>query len=262
MRAQQHPTTALSSQDVPVKRPYFLTEEQPQPPVPRFNGGQSGTKASSSCFREQDRRLSYGQIGYALTSQAIAELLSSLPPPMVINWALTAVDNISPRRRLRFDEFGDPLNIHTAKTTSWTNWRQALVEEWEAHQKNGTFQFVSRDQLPQGASVISSRWVFKKKTLPSGLNRFKARLVIRGFLQLHGIDYETTYAPTASLTTLRLLLAMAVYFGWAIWNIDFVTAFLNGFIDEDIYMDYPEGLDKITDYHLAMFSSSLSPIVV
>ena len=60
-------------------------------------------------------------------------------------------------RRLRYDEYGDPLNIFTAKTNNWFSWRQALVEEWEAHQKNGTFQFVHRISFlkePQSYQVL------------------------------------------------------------------------------------------------------------
>lgn len=163
-----------------------------------------------------------------------------------INWTLIA-NNRSNRRALRYDENGDPLNLTTAKIKDWDQWSKSILAEWAAHKRNETFQVVMRVDLPPDASIISSKWVFKRKILGDGSRRFKARLVIRGFLQQEGIDYETTYAPTASMTTLRLLLALAAYFNWSLWNINFVTAFLNGYVDEEIYMEYPEGLEELVD---------------
>ena len=182
-------------------------------------------------------------VAYSLASQALCD--RSTPSPILhINWALHTIDGLAPRRRLRYDEYGDPLNLYTAQAADWNNWRNAVMEEWESHKQNGTFELVRQDQMPPESSIISSKWVFKKKTLSNG-SRYKARLVIRGFLQQDGIDYETTYAPTASLTTLRLLIALAVYFGWSLWNIDFITAFLNGHVQENIYMSFPEGLEGL-----------------
>ena len=72
---------------------------------------------------------------------------------------------------------------------------------------------------------------------------FKARLVIRGFLQRYGIDFMETFAPTASLAAFRLLVAISVFNGWSLRNLDIITAFLNGNVDTEIYMGVPEGMD-------------------
>jgi len=85
--------------------------------------------------------------------------------------------------------------------------------------------------------------VLRRKALPDGKSHYKARLVIRGFLQRYGVDFMETYAPTASLTTFRLLVAISVFNGWQLRNLDIITAFLNGDIDTDIYMGVPEGMD-------------------
>lgn len=164
---------------------------------------------------------------------------------MDIDWSLVATTLSKKRRATKYDENGDPVTLQTAQNVNWDQWRNAMKAEWAAHQKNGTFRVVMRSDLPPNGSIISSKWVWKRKTLGNGSHRFKARLVIRGFMQQAGIDYDSTYAPTTSMTSLRVLLAVAVYHGWAIWNIDFVTAFLNGLVEEDIYMEYAEGLEEI-----------------
>ena len=69
----------------------------------------------------------------------------------------------------------------------------------------------------------------------------KARLVAKGFKQIHGIDYDETFSPVAMLKSIRILLAIAAYFDYEIWQMDVKTAFLNGNLNEDVYMTQPEG---------------------
>lgn len=87
-------------------------------------------------------------------------------------------------------------------------WKEAIDEELKTLITNGTWEeFV----LPDGANLVSTKWVFDVKTLPTGgVERFKARLVARGFSQQHGIDYSETFAPTVRMDTLRMFLAMVV----------------------------------------------------
>ena len=88
-------------------------------------------------------------------------------------------------------------------------WAQAIEEELTSLASNGTWELV---ELPKGRQPITSKWVFKVKYTPSGLvDRFKARLVARGFSQQYGIDYEETFAPTLRFDSLRMLLAIAAY---------------------------------------------------
>ena len=98
-------------------------------------------------------------------------------------------------------------------------------------------------ELPRGRQPITSKWVFKVKYTPSGLlERYKARLVARGFSQQYGIDYEETFAPTLRFDSLRMLLAIAAYEDWHIHQMDVVSAYLAGELEEEIYMESPEGL--------------------
>ncbi|GJW31919.1 retrotransposon protein, putative, ty1-copia subclass [Tanacetum coccineum] len=95
---------------------------------------------------------------------------------------------------------------------------------------------------PPNAKVVRSKWIFKKKTDMDGkVHTYKARLVAKGCTQTYGIDYEETFSPVADIRAIRILIAIAAYYDYEIWQMDVKTAFLNGRLDEDIYMEQPEG---------------------
>ncbi|KAJ9556642.1 hypothetical protein OSB04_011256 [Centaurea solstitialis] len=90
--------------------------------------------------------------------------------------------------------------------------------------------------------AVGRKWIFKKKTdMVGNVHTFKARLVAKGFTQTHGIDYDETFSPVAMLKTIRILMAISAYFNYEIWQMDVKTAFLNGKLTEDVYMEQPEG---------------------
>ncbi|MBN8152382.1 hypothetical protein J0J37_22685, partial [Vibrio vulnificus] len=74
---------------------------------------------------------------------------------------------------------------------------------------------------------------------------FKGRLVAKGFRQTHGIDYDETFSPVAMLKSIRILLAIAAFHDYEIWQMDVKTAFLNGFLEEEVYMTQPKGFVDI-----------------
>ena len=91
--------------------------------------------------------------------------------------------------------------------------------------------------LPDSAKVIGCKWVHKIKHDMT----FKSRLVAKGFKQTHGIAYDETFSPVVMLKSIRILLAIAAYYDYEIWQMDVKTAFLNGNLLEDVYMTQPEG---------------------
>jgi hypothetical protein len=92
-----------------------------------------------------------------------------------------------------------------------------------------------------GVRPIGCKWVFKKKTVKDGnVHIYKTRLVVEGFKQIHGIDYDETFSPITMLKSVRILLAITAYFDYGIWQMDVKTAFLNGNLTEDVYMTQPE----------------------
>ncbi|KAK9044819.1 hypothetical protein V6N11_058710 [Hibiscus sabdariffa] len=95
---------------------------------------------------------------------------------------------------------------------------------------------------PEGIKPIGCKWVFKKKTdMDGNVQTYKGRLVAKGSRQIHGVDYDETFSPVAMLKSIRVLLAIAAFHDYEIWQMDVKTAFLNGKLEEDVYMTQPEG---------------------
>eukprot|EP00253_Pinus_taeda_P010262 PITA_10262 len=107
--------------------------------------------------------------------------------------------------------------------------------------KNDVWEVVPR---PEGKSVVTSRWLYKVKHAADGsIEKFKARFVARGFSQVEGVDYEETFAPVARYTSIRSIISIAAEMVWKIHQMDVKTAFLNGFIQEEVYIEQPQGFE-------------------
>ena len=118
-------------------------------------------------------------------------------------------------------------------------WRLAMEEELKALDENKTWSVV---QLPKGKKVVGSRWIYKTKFNSDGsIERHKARLVARGFTQTFGVDYKETFAPVAKMSTVRVLLSVAINHEWPLYQMDVKNAFLHGDLEEEVYMQLPPG---------------------
>lgn len=146
-----------------------------------------------------------------------------------------------------YNAAGDPLSYSAAvKSPNKFGWLSAMREECQSLLDNSTFDLS--EQCPVPSSALTCKWVFLTKRNSDGSMRFKARLVVRGFLQKEGIDFDETYAPVATHTTFRMLVALAAIKGWPIRQLDVVTAFLNPAIDnENIWVVLPTGSRDIID---------------
>ena len=113
-------------------------------------------------------------------------------------------------------------------------WKEAINDEIDSLLSNGTWVLVDP---PPNSKPIGCKWIFRIK---DG-NLFKARLVVKGFWQKEGVDYFDTYAPVARITSIRLLFALASIYNLCIHQMDVKTAFLNGDLNEEVYMEQPEG---------------------
>lgn len=133
-----------------------------------------------------------------------------------------------------------PLTIREAMSCDDANkWEQAMQEEYKSLMDNGTWELTS---LPKNRNAIGCKWVFRTKRDATGdVIRYKARLVAKGFSQIEGVDFHETFAPVAKFTTIRCILAIGAAMDLEMHQMDVKTAFLNGELDEDIYMVQPEG---------------------
>jgi hypothetical protein len=134
-------------------------------------------------------------------------------------------------------------------------WKQAAIEEINSLIANGTWEIV---RLPPGKKAIDSGWVFKIKRRDNGsIERYKCRLVAKGCSQRPGFDYVEVFSPTCRYATLRLILAITAKENLHLHSVDISSAFLNGDLDEEIYMKQPEGFEQHGPDHVCRLSKSI-----
>jgi hypothetical protein len=122
-----------------------------------------------------------------------------------------------------------------------------MLDEMASIEDNDTWSLVD---LPSGHRPIGLKWVFKVKRDERGaIIKHKARLVAKGYVQRYGVDYDEVFAPVARLESARLLLALAEHEGWAVHHMDVKTAFLNGDLNEEVYVDQPPGFKVAGQEH-------------
>ena len=129
----------------------------------------------------------------------------------------------------------DPTSVNQAKQcTNSEKWIVAMQEEMKSMKDNGVWDLV---ELPKGIKPIGCKWVFKTKRDSKGnVERYKARLVAKGFTQKEGIDYKETFSPVSTKDSFRIIMALVAHYDLELQQMDVKTAFLNGDIDETIYM--------------------------
>ena len=123
-------------------------------------------------------------------------------------------------------------------STEKKEWRKAMEEEMKALRENKTWELC---ELPPKCKAVECKWVYRMKSDETGqIIRFKAKVVAKEYTQRQGIDYDEIFAPVTRLTTPRILLSVYAVRELEIMQIDIETAFLNGELDEEVYMRQPE----------------------
>jgi hypothetical protein len=140
------------------------------------------------------------------------------------------------------DALQDPRSYAEAMARSdGAAWEVACKDERDVFYRMGVFEVVPR---PKGRKVVGSKWVFRTKRGPDGeIQKYKARVVAQGFTQVEGIDYDETFAPVAKLSSIRTFLALAAELDLEVHQMDVKSAYLNGLLEEEIYMEPPPGFD-------------------
>jgi transposase InsO family protein len=155
----------------------------------------------------------------------------------------------------------EPTNFQDADKEE--NWRCAMKEEIDSIRNNQTW---SLQDPPAGQRVIGLKWIYKvKKDSDGKVLKHKARLVAKGYVQQQGIDFEEVFAPVARMETVRLLIALAAQEGWRLHHMDVKSAFLNGELEEEVYVKQPPGFEekgsehKVLKLHKALYGLKQAP---
>ena len=122
--------------------------------------------------------------------------------------------------------------IHSSESTLW---KDAIKSEIDSIMQNHTWELVD---LPSRIKPLNSKWIFKQKMKADGtIDKYKARLVIKDYKQKEGLDYFDTFSPVSRITSIRMILAIAALQNLEVHQMDVKTVFLNGDLDEEIYME-------------------------
>jgi transposase InsO family protein len=144
--------------------------------------------------------------------------------------------------------FDEPRSYREAmERPDASEWSDACEREIDQLNKTGTWTLVER---PPNTNIVGNKWVLKVKVMPNGSIKHKARLVAQGFTQRPGVDYDETYSPVVRYASLRCLFALAAHYDWEVHHMDVKSAYLNGKLEETIYMHQPEGFRKPGQEHL------------
>ncbi|KAL4036708.1 hypothetical protein IC575_000273 [Cucumis melo] len=183
------------------------------------------------------------------------ESSSSLTP------SSTSDDEISPRRmrstiqeiynatnRINDDHFAnfallvgvDPITFDEAIQDE--KWKIAMDQEIDAIRRNETWELM---EVPTNKQALGVKWVYRTKLMSDGnVEKYKARLVVKGYKQEYGVDYEEIFAHVTRIETIRLILSLAAQNGWKVYQMDVKSAFLNGHLKEEIFVAQPLGYVK------------------
>lgn len=162
---------------------------------------------------------------------------------------------------LAFMVISDPTSFQQAANQS--NWRQAMDAEIKAIEKNQTWTLSS---LPEDAKAIGVKWLYKTKLNELGeVDKYKARLVVKGYAQEYGVDYTEVFTPVARMDTVRMILALAAQKGWGVFQLDVKSAFLHGKLEEDVFVEQPQGYEvkgkenMVYKLHKALYGLKQAP---
>ena len=116
-------------------------------------------------------------------------------------------------------------------------WTKSMQEEMNSLWKNDTYKLI---ELPKGRKALKNKWVFKLKNDDEKLLKYKARLVVKGFGQNQGIDFDEIFSPVVKMCSIRVILRLAANMNLELVQLDVKTTFLHGDLDEEIFMEQPE----------------------
>lgn len=179
-------------------------------------------------------------LGLPESCPAINERWSERTQTPIVQYGFSATDHASP-------EHDHPTHSRAMKGPERAAWKQACQEELDSLLQHNVGSLVD---APPNANILGGMWwLSRKRDGHNRIVRYKARWVAFGNHQIKGLDYEETYASVGSVNSLRILMAMVVGTDWIVWKFDIVTAFLNGTVLEDVYIQQVKDFEHPTHLH-------------
>ncbi|GJZ94614.1 zinc finger, CCHC-type containing protein [Tanacetum coccineum] len=251
-----------------------IIHEMTAPYTPQQNGERGiecifvGYAEHSKAFRffviEPNESVSIHSIIESRDAIIDENILSSVPRPSLkipngtedIGGSVV-LKEVSDQHSFCFNVEDDPKTFDEAmKSQDVAFWKEAIFDEMDSIMGNNTWVLAD---LPPGCKPLGYKWIFKRKLKVYGtIEKFKARLVIQGFKQKSGIDYFDTHAPAAHISTITLLIAMASIHNLIIHQMDVKITFLNGELEEEVYINQPQGFIMLVNENKEFLSSRFS----
>jgi hypothetical protein len=130
---------------------------------------------------------------------------------------------------------GDPTSYEEAMgSPNSSKWLEAMEDEMRSMSSNDVWDL---EEIPKGAKIVGYKWVYKTKNDSNGnIEKYKARLVAKGFTQREGVDYNETFSLVSCKDSFRIIMALVAHFDLELHQVDVKTAFLNGDLEEKVYM--------------------------
>jgi hypothetical protein len=120
-------------------------------------------------------------------------------------------------------------------------WKEDMMEEYQSTMKNNVWEIVPR---PEGKSIVTSKWVYKIKHVVDGsIDKYNVRFVARGFSKKEGEEYDEMFSLVSRYTSIRAIIYLAASMGWSLHQMDVNIVFLNGVIEEEVYIEQPQGFE-------------------
>ncbi|KAI3753573.1 hypothetical protein L2E82_25630 [Cichorium intybus] len=235
------------------------SESEPRTPEQNLRSPQSDSDQTEESFQPinspQDSPINSQNIPINLSDTPNSPITQNSPIPSPSSASSSTGGGAPKRFRLFTDLYDQTEEIEELmmirnddEPVSYTEaskrklWIDAMNAELASIEKNKTWSLVD---LPKDRKAIGLKWMYKVKRDPSGkIVKYKARLVAKGYVQKRGVDYDEVYAPVARIETVRVILALAGSNGWRVHHLDVKSAFLNGTLEEEVYVSQPEGYTK------------------
>ncbi|MGZ6286000.1 MAG: reverse transcriptase domain-containing protein, partial [Ktedonobacterales bacterium] len=255
--------------------PYATLVKANIPPTPSASSSSSSTTPTSSSTPSTTRRAARGAASgasggstsipaAASTPAAAATTRSTRPPIDTSGPPIRIAAGWDPLLDPSLGDTDSPAQVSATAASDVPNtygqamnsklavqWKEAIASEIASLEENSVFEYVPLSEMPRECKPLPSRWVFSVKANEDSTTRFKARLVARGDRQVD-VDVRDIYAPVVNYTTLRAMFAVAALNDYELDQLDVVTAFLNGKLEDNVYLKIPDGFNPKPGYVLRL----------